>query len=78
MNILREEEQNPRKVANLFYFFLTTPDKLQSNFFDNCIHQYIVKILNLFDPELHLINTEANIKNKLNGLLSELQKFRQC
>ena len=31
---------------------------------------------NLFDPELHLINTKPEIKNKLKALLSELKKFK--
>ena len=34
-------------------------------------------ILNLFDPELQLINTKLMIKNKLKELLSELKKSRQ-
>ena len=33
-------------------------------------------MVNLFDPELQLINTKPDIKNKLKGLLSELKKFR--
>ena len=31
--------------------------------------------MNLFDPELQLINTKPVIKNKLKQLLSELKKF---
>ena len=62
------EEQNLRKVAKLLYIFLTTPDEVekyvQSNFSDNCMHYYNVEILNLFDPELQLINTKPLIKNK--------------
>ena len=62
------EEQNLRKVAKLLYIFLTTPDDVekyvQSNFSDNCMHYYNVEILNLFDPELQLINTKPLIKNK--------------
>ena len=30
---LIEEEQNFRKIAQSFYFFLTTPDKAQSDLF---------------------------------------------
>ena len=39
-----------------------------------------IEILNSFDPELQLINTNPIIKNKLKELLSELKslKFRQC
>ena len=40
------------------------------------MHQYNVKILNLFDPELHLIKTKSEIKNKLKGFLNELKKFK--
>ena len=47
------EEQNLRKVAKSLYIFLATPDVVekyvQSNSSDNCIHQYNIKILNLFD-----------------------------
>ena len=40
------------------------------------MHHYNAKILNLFDPELQLINTKPVIKNKLKGFLSELKKFK--
>ena len=63
-------------MLNRFYFFVTTPDEVQSNSSDNYIHHYNVKILNLFHPELQLINTKPVIKNKLEGLLSELKKFK--
>ena len=33
-------------------------------------------ILNLFDPELQLINTKPMINNKLKALLRELKKFK--
>ena len=33
-------------------------------------------LLNLFDPELQLINTKPMIKNKLKEFLSELKKFK--
>ena len=49
---------------------------MQPNSSDNCIHHYNVEILNLFDPELQLINTKPVIKNKLKGLLSELKKSK--
>ena len=74
------EEQNFRKVAKLLYTFLTILDELekylQSNSSDNCVHHYNVDILNLFDPELQLINTKPVIKNKLKELLSELKNFK--
>ena len=72
------KEQNYRKVARSLV--LTTPDEVekyvQSNSSDNCVHHYNVEILNLFDPELQLINTKPVIKNKLKELLSELKKFK--
>ena len=68
------EEQNLRKVAKTLYFFLTTPDEVetyvQSNSSDNCIHHYNIEILNLFHPELQMINIKPVIKNKLKELFS--------
>ena len=49
---------------------------MQSNSSDNCIHRYNVKILNLFNPELELINTRPMIRNKLKELLNKLKKFK--
>ena len=76
------EEQNLRKVAKSLYIFLTTADEvakyakmMQSNSSDNCVHRYKM-ILNLFDPELQLINTNPIIKSKLKELLNELKKFK--
>ena len=81
MNILNLQEKNKIiiKIAKLLHIFLTTPDEVeqyvQSNS-DNCAHHYNVEILNVFDPELQLINTKPMIKNKLRELLSELKKFK--
>ena len=71
-----KEEQNLRKVAKALYIVLTTLDQVQSSSSDNCIHHYNVKVLNLFDPELQMINTKLVIKNKLKALLNELKKFK--
>ena len=49
---------------------------MHSNSSDNCIHHYNDDILNLFDPELQLINAKPVIKNKLKELLRELKKFK--
>ena len=49
---------------------------MQSNSSDNCVHHYNVEILNLFDPELQLINTKPVIRTKLKELLSELNRFK--
>ena len=60
------EEQSLREVAKSLYIFLTTSDEVekyeQSNSSDNCIHRYNVTILNIFDPELQLINTKPMIE----------------
>ena len=68
------------KVAKLLYIFLTNLDEvenhMQLNSCDNPIHHYNVEILNIFDPELKLINTKPMIKKKLKEMLSELKKFK--
>ena len=67
------EEQNLRKVIKLLYISLTILDGaekyVQLHSSDNYVHHYNVEILNLFDPELQLINTKTVIKNKLRELL---------
>ena len=77
------EKQNLRKVTESFYVFLTTPDEvekyaniMQSNSSDKYVHRYNIDILNLFDPELQLINTIPMIKNKLKELLNELKSSK--
>ena len=69
------EEQNLRKVGKSLCTFLTTPDEVQSSSSDNCVHHYNVEILNLFDPELQLINPKPLIESKLKELLNKLKKF---
>ena len=61
--------------------FVATPDEvekhveiMQSISSDNFVHRYNFEILNLFHPDLQLINTKLMIKNQLNELLSELKK----
>ena len=49
---------------------------MQSSSSDNCVHRYDIQNLNLFDPELQLINTKPMIKSKLKESLSELRKFK--
>ena len=50
---------------------------MQLNSCDNPIHHYNVEILNIFDPELKLINTKPMIKKKkIKEMLSELKKFK--
>ena len=66
------EEQNYRKVAKLLDIFLTRPNEvekyaktMQSNLSDNFVYLHNFESLNLFNPELHMINTKPMIKNKL-------------
>ena len=63
------EKQNLRKVPKSLYIFLTTPDEVgkyvQTSSSDKGVCHYNVEILNLFDPELQLINTKPVAKNKL-------------
>lgn len=40
------------------------------------MHTLNVEILSSFNPELHLKNTEASIKNKLKDLLNGLRVFK--
>ena len=56
----------------MLYNFLTTPDEVekyveirQSNSLDNFVDRYNVEILNIFDPELQLINSKPTIKSKV-------------
>ena len=74
------EQQNLRKIAKSICIFLTTPDEVQkyvqSNSSDNCIHRYNVGILNIFYPELQLINTKPVIKKILKELLIDIKKFK--
>ena len=74
------EEQNLREAAKLLLIFLTTSNEVtkyaQSNYFNNCIHRYNVKMLNIFDPELKLSNTKPMIKSKLKEFLSKSKNFK--
>ena len=77
-------KQELKKVNELLYIFLTTPDDdvekyietMQSNSSDNFVHCFNIEILKLFDPELQLIKTKPMIKNNLKELLSYLKKIK--
>ena len=58
-------KQNIRKVAKSLYISLKTPDGVQSNSSDNCIHLYNCEVLNLFHPELKIKDTESAVQNKI-------------
>ena len=47
---------------------------MQSSSSDNCAHLNSIDILNLFDIELQLINTNLVIKSKLKNFLGEFKK----
>ena len=49
---------------------------MPSNSTDNSVYHYIIMILNLFHPELQLVNTKPMTKNKLKELLSEFKKVK--
>ena len=70
------EKQNLKKFAEQLYIFPTAPDEVEKYSSDNYVHHYNIEILNLFDPELQLINNKHMIKNKLKELLSEVQSLK--
>ena len=74
------KEQYLRKVALSLHIFLITPYEVekcvQSSSSDNFMHHYNIEILNLFHPEIQLINTNPDIEHKLNELLSDSKKFK--
>ena len=47
---------------------------MQSDSSDNFVHRYNIETLNLFDPELQLINNKPMFEKKLKELLRELKK----
>ena len=59
-------EQNPRKVVESLYIFLITPD--------NCVHHHNIEILNLFDPELQVINTWTYYKKQIKRIVKWVEK----
>ena len=59
-------EQNPRKVVESLYIFLTTPD--------NCVHHHNIEILNLFDPELQVVNTWTYYKKQIKRIVKWVEK----
>ena len=77
------EEQNIREVVESLYIFLKIPDEVknilgwcsQIRLIIVCI-TIILRVSNLFDPELQMIKNKNMIKNKLKEFLSELKKFK--
>ena len=49
---------------------------MRSNSSDKYINCYNIEILNLFDPELQMVNTKPMLKSKLKEMLSELEKVK--
>ena len=69
------KDQNLKKVTKSLYIFLTTPDEVEKSS-DNCVHHYNVENLDIFDPELQLINTKTVIKSKFKEFPGKLKKFK--
>ena len=65
-----------KKYVELIKKMQETKIMMQSCSSDNCVLIYNIKILNLFNPELQLINTKPKIKNKLEDLLRELKRSK--
>ena len=74
----QSEEQNLRKVIELLNIFITTPHEVEKyveiTSSDNCICHYNVKILDLFYPDLQLINTKHIIKDKFKKIVKRFKK----
>ena len=69
------------KILEPLYIFLPTLDEvekyaktMQSNSSNNCVHRSNIKILNLFDPELQLINTKPISKKKIKITAKRVEK----
>ena len=62
-----------QKNVDLIEKTLEAKIMMQSSSSNDCVCHYNIKILNLFDPELQLINTKLVIKNKLKNLIVELK-----
>ena len=68
-----------KNMLSLLKKMLEAKIMMASNSAGDCVPIYNIEILNLFHPELQLINTKAVTENQLKGLLGELKslKFRQ-
>ena len=49
---------------------------METSSFDNCVRNQSIEILNIFYPELQLINIKTIIENKLKDFLGEFKKFK--
>ena len=49
---------------------------MQSSSADGCARVYNIEILNIFHPELQLINTKPGTENQLKGLLIALKSLK--
>lgn len=49
---------------------------MQSRSSGNCVRGYNITVLNLFDPELQMINTKFVIKSKFKDFLGLWKKFK--
>ena len=61
LKILTDEEVKNFIAIKFSEYFKSTEKNVQLNSADNCTHHYNVEILNIFDPELQMINTKSMI-----------------
>ena len=68
--------QNAKKIFDEMKTINNIIITKESHAYKGCTNSYNVEILNSFNPELQLKNTESAIKKKLKNLLSELRWFK--
>ena len=61
LKILTDEEVESFIAIKFSEYFKSIEKNVQLNSADNCTHHYNVEILNIFDPELQMINTKPMI-----------------
>ena len=61
LKILTDEEVENFIAIKFSEYFKSIEKNVQLNSADNCTHRYNAEILNIFDPELQMINTKSMI-----------------
>ena len=64
LKILTDEEVENFIAIKFSEYFKSIEKNVQLNSADSCTHRYNVEILNIFDPELQMINTKSMIDYK--------------